>query len=124
MVYVFSHGVLQGLYEAARSVLDEGKSPEELRDALEELEKMAGFRESPRGQEILEQARELYSHPYGDIEDIEVDDGTYVYHNGSHGYWVMGWCFVPEPEDENDEDEEDGDQPIHTGDNPPTAKVE
>ena len=104
MPHVFSHRSLQGLYEAARLVLDKGESPERLRESLEQLETMVAFRESPHGQEILGEARELYSHPFGDVEDVEIDDGTCVYYNGSQGYWVMAWCFVQTDEEEFDSD--------------------
>ena len=124
MLDVFSHRALQSLYEAARSVLDNGSSPELLREPLEELEAMVRVRDSARGQAIVKEARELYSHPFGDIEDVEVDDGTYVYHNGSHGHWVMAWCFVPDSEDEEEEDAEDSDLPIYKADDPLAPRLE
>ena len=72
---IFSHRTLQSLYEAARKVLDEGKSPELLREPIEELETMAQFRASSRGQGVLEQAREQYTRTTDEYE-VAVDDGT------------------------------------------------
>src|SRR5205809_284473 len=104
MQNIFSHSTLQSLYEAARKVLDEGESPEILRHALEELKIMAEFRDSSRGQEVLEQARALYVSTSGEYE-VAVDDGTIVDYNDTNGYWVMAWCFV-EDDDSGDDDED------------------
>ncbi len=93
MQHIFSHLTLQSLYEAARKVLDEGKSPEVLREALEQLELMAQFRESSGGKGVLEQARARYAHTSGEYE-VAMDDGTIIDYNDNNGYWVMAWCFV------------------------------
>jgi hypothetical protein len=96
MEQVFSHRTMQALYEVARKVLDEGASPTLLRQPLKELDAMVRFRESQRGQQVIEQARELH------IDHtcmIDIDDATIVYHNETDGYWVQGWCFVPDTDD-------------------------
>lgn len=99
MRQIFSHYTLQSLYESAKKVLDEGGCPELLRAAIQELEEMARFRDSPRGQEVLHRAAKLYAP--SDDRDVAVDYGTILYHNETDGYWVMGWCYV---EDEQSDD--------------------
>ena len=71
--------------------------------ALEELEDMAQFRDSPIGQKVLDLAREEYARTSDECE-VAVDDATIIYHNEDNGYWVMAWCFV-----EDDEPDGEGD---------------
>ena len=89
---IFSHYTMQALYEAARKVLENGESPELLRQPLDELKLMADFRETSLGQAILAKAASLYS-PVDDL-DVAIDRDTILYHNDQDGYWVLSWCFV------------------------------
>jgi hypothetical protein len=110
MQYVFSHHIIQSLYEAARKVLDEGKSPECLRESLEELESIVQFRDSSQGKVVLEQAREQYSRT-SDGYEVAIDDGTIIDYNESDGYWIMAWCYVRDESSAEDEGEYENVEP-------------
>lgn len=85
---------VQGLYEQARRVLDRPTDPAalaSLRGALEAVERAAD--ESDGLATVKERARDLYAHEAGDTE-VQVDD-SFAHHNGTDGFWVMGWLWVP-----------------------------
>lgn len=91
MLNVFSHRAIQDLYEAARSILDKGQPPDVLRGPLDELERLARFRDSVPGQDILRRTRDCYSYL---SDDIEIDDGGLIDENGTGGFWVTAWCYI------------------------------
>jgi hypothetical protein len=107
MLRTFSYLSFQDLYEAARMVLDQGKPAELLREPLQEIEEMVQFRESAEGKEVLTRARDRYTDTSC---DIEIDDGSIVYHNETDGHWVLAWCFLPDSEDEDDMDDDCDDE--------------
>lgn len=116
MQHIFSYSDLQLLCELARRVLEGKALPEVLCQPVDAIEAMAKHRDSPKGQAILDRARDLYECE-GDLE-IVIDDGTILYHNESDGHWVMAWCYVGDEEKETvegDEEVGDADTPFTTG---------
>lgn len=89
----FPYRDVQRLYETARALVDGTGSVESLRAHVESLERMARFRESKRGQQVLATAAQLHA---SDEDGVEVDNNAILYHNDENGYWVSGWLFVPD----------------------------
>jgi len=86
---------VQDLYEAAALAASaySGTGSEQLNKALDTVRKLIELRNTVTAQIVINKARDLHINSEC---DIDVDDGTMVYHNETDGWWVMGWLWVSE----------------------------
>jgi hypothetical protein len=92
---------LQQLYEAARDLVDQNQATPKMLVVVQELETLTKNRDD-KWHRIVAAAQELAGKPeYLDGDDLVIDDHTIVYHNGLDGYWVMGWLWISDYEEDH-----------------------
>lgn len=97
---VCSFGKVDDLYQAARNFLAGTGTREALEKAVADVKHAAD--ESESLEHIRDKAVDLYT-----SDDIDIDHLNFTHHNGSDGYWVGAWLWVPEAGKEDEDGEED-----------------
>lgn len=90
---------VQQLYEAALLALDPDGHTDDyvlnrLADAVQKIEDCAEVSEGLKTVRLY--AELMYGRSEAAGGEIQIDDAAFTHHNGTDGYWVWAWLWVPD----------------------------